>query len=121
MTFTKNDTLVAKGVATILLLVHHLFYTTNNDFSAFIMSKEGWVDLAKIGKICVAMFLILSGYGLSISWKNKGYTLIEFYKHTYSKLYKGFLPISLLSLIPVIFHCSGLSFSSIWASSTGGG
>ncbi len=120
MTFTKNDTLVAKGVAVIFLLIHHLFYTTNYNFDAFIISKDRWVDIAKIGKICVAMFLILSGYGLSISWKNKKYTLIHFYKHIYIKLYKGFLPISLLSLTPIFFHCSGLSFSSIWGNSRGG-
>lgn len=35
-TFTKNDTLMTKGVATILLLIHHLFYFKSYDFAAFL-------------------------------------------------------------------------------------
>ena len=96
MTFTKDDTSVAKGIAVILLLIHHLFYTTDYDFSSFLLSRENWVDLAKIGKVCVAMFLILSGYGLAASYRIKRPKTISFWKHSFSRLYGEFLPVSIL-------------------------
>lgn len=120
MIFSMKDTLVAKGIAIILLLIHHLFYSLDYKFCNFILYKSDFVDLATISKVCVAIFLILSGYGLSMSWIKNNYTCKEFYRHFYLKLYKGFLPISLLSLIPVIFHYKNISFTSIWVNSSGG-
>ena len=48
MHFTRNDTIVAKGVAVILLLIHHLFYTTDYAFSSFLFSREGFVNSVTI-------------------------------------------------------------------------
>ena len=114
MTFTKNDTLVAKGAAVILLLIHHLFYSVDYNFSSFLMSKEGWVDLAKIGKVCVAMFLILSGYGLSKSFEKYEKSSYSFVQKHLLKLYTGFWIIFALSLIPLFFNCFGHSLKSVW-------
>ena len=96
MTFTKNDTLVAKGIAVILLLIHHLFYSKDYGFSSFLLSRTDWVNLAKISKICVAMFLILSGYGLAASYRKKMPKALSFYGHSFSRLYGEFLPVSVL-------------------------
>ena len=41
MDFTPKDTVVAKGIAILFLLIHHLFYSTHYDFEAFIISKSG--------------------------------------------------------------------------------
>lgn len=113
MTFTKNDTLVAKGVAVILLLIHHLFYSMDYNFSSFLISKEGWVDLAKIGKVCVAMFLVLSGYGLCASYKTKSPKLLDFYKHNYGRLYKEFLPVSII-FVSLILYLNDWNLEAIY-------
>ena len=57
---TAEDSKVAKGGAVLLLLWHHLFY---------MHPEYGWFVhwTACYAKICVAMFLILSGYGLANS------------------------------------------------------
>lgn len=63
--FDKRQTNIAKGVAILLLLCHHLFLKGEN-YTALI--KINGTSLASasstIGKVCVAMFLFLSGYGL---------------------------------------------------------
>lgn len=56
-----NETNAIKGIAIIAMLVHHLFY----EYPEY---GESTYQLALIGKVCVAMFLFLSGYGLSVQY-----------------------------------------------------
>lgn len=68
--FTITSTNIVKGIALILLLWHHLFYLGNDaglwygfgDIGTAVITKT-----ATMSKICVAIFLILSGYGLVVS------------------------------------------------------
>ena len=67
-TFTKNHTLISKGVAMILMLILHLFYWQDYEqYTALIILPNGhsipWT-IGSIGNICVSMFLFLSGYGM---------------------------------------------------------
>ena len=76
MQFTRDDTKVIKGIAIVLMLYHHLFYfpqrisdsiqyipvlTYHNISSAYL--------LGEFGKICVALFLFLGGYGTFLSFR----------------------------------------------------
>lgn len=56
---TLHDTSVLKGIAICAMLWHHLF---------LLHPEYGYVvfHLALLGKVCVAIFLLLSGYGLTI-------------------------------------------------------
>lgn len=54
-----HDTSILKGIAICAMLWHHLFYE-NPEYGLFV-----W-HLALLGKVCVAIFLLLSGYGLTI-------------------------------------------------------
>lgn len=65
MELSKNDTQSIKGIAILLMLWHHLFLTSP-EYGAFASS------FAIVSKICVALFLLVSGYGLT-----KQYDLIE--------------------------------------------
>lgn len=56
---TLHDTSILKGIAICAMLWHHLFYE-NPEYGLFV-----W-HLALLGKVCVAIFLLLSGYGLTI-------------------------------------------------------
>lgn len=90
-----QDTNVLKGLALCLLLCHHLFYShrepdATNYFSD-ICFHGNWL-LARFGngfgKLCVALFVFLSGYGLTVSTENKGglNNLIGFYRNRMVKL-----------------------------------
>ena len=63
-----NNTTVLKGVAIILLLAHHLFYQGigYNDihlYGSHYLVKE----IGIVSKLCVAIFVFLSGYELTVN------------------------------------------------------
>ena len=71
ITFSKKDTLVVKGVAIIIMLFHHCF-TSADRYAGYdiVFSSIGealTVEIASFFKICVAIFVFISGYGISIS------------------------------------------------------
>ncbi len=59
---TKTDTAVVKGIAIIAMLMHHVFET---------LTEHSWLiaQLQGIGKVCVALFVLLSGYGLCVGYQ----------------------------------------------------
>lgn len=83
MEFDKRQTNIAKGIALCMLLWHHLFYNDTdhyNLFTSLYIITNGNIPvesfIADFGKICVSIFLFLSGYGLYKSWTS--------YKHKHS-------------------------------------
>ena len=92
-----NSTKACKGVALIFLLWHHLFYQ-HPEFGFFIHST------AVLAKVCVAIFVILSGYGYSESVKFKNVGLFEFYKNRFIVIYSNYWFIALIFVsIGVLF------------------
>lgn len=78
--FTKSHTQLAKGIAIILMVIHHLFRFPDRLHNVSYISIIPFFHinniniefiLGEFGKICVAMYLFLSGYGLYISYLNK--------------------------------------------------
>ena len=74
MKFTKEDTKIIKGAAICLMLYHHLFAYPDRLMEGvrFVsLCSFGGVPLSvyigQFGRICVPMFLFLSGYGIYIS------------------------------------------------------
>jgi peptidoglycan/LPS O-acetylase OafA/YrhL len=66
---SKNDTLIIKGIAICLMLWHHLFYL-HPEYGIFVYQT------AKLSKLCVALFLFVSGYGLTIQYNTIQYNTI---------------------------------------------
>lgn len=60
MEIGKQATNVCKGMAVVMLLVHHLWYNEVPGSMPF-----GIIGIAMRCKICVAMFIFLSGFGLA--------------------------------------------------------
>lgn len=71
MKFDKNDTLAVKGIAIMLMIQHHGFLSTDRfdkyDVLFTPFSQSFIVTLSSFMKICVGMYVFLSGYGLAIS------------------------------------------------------
>ena len=74
--FDKKQTNIVKGIAICLLLWHHLFYNTPeryDDFVSVYILPDGVpleCFISFFCKICVSVFLFLSGYGLYRSWRS---------------------------------------------------
>ena len=71
----------AKGIACFLLLWHHLFYT-HPEYGQCVQAT------AQLAKVCVAVFVMLSGYGLSAS--SSKLNPLDFYRIRLSKIYIGY-------------------------------
>ena len=75
MRFDIRQTNIAKGVALLMLLWHHLFYSSAEYYQRFTtmhLYKGIPIEstLSNYCKVCVAVFLLLSGYGLYMSWQS---------------------------------------------------
>lgn len=71
MQFTKKDTALVKGAAILMMLFHHLF-TSAERYAGYEIIFQPFgevftVQLARFFKICVGMFVFLSGYGITKS------------------------------------------------------
>ena len=83
-----------KGVALILLLIHHLFYIQNglyDDVHLFGTQINFVLIFANVCKVCVAIFVLLSGYACAktveiASAKDVG----SFYRRRFKKLFVNY-------------------------------
>ncbi|MBC2723317.1 MAG: acyltransferase [Desulfosporosinus sp.] len=110
--FTKEDTVATKGFAIFLLLFHHLFYE-NPEFSVNVMGVNIFNKLALASKVTVAIFIILSGYGLAESVKNKKLEILNFYIKRFSKLFVTYWVIFLI-FVPIGVFIFGRSIQSVY-------
>ena len=72
--FTRQDTAIAKGVAVLLMLAHHLFgfpyrIAEGTTYVSMFSMQGSPVEyvLGVFGGVCVTMFMVLSGYGTYLS------------------------------------------------------
>ena len=112
MELSKNDTTAIKGIAIILMLWHHLFLYTNayGDFAQ---------SMAVVFKVCVALFLFVSGYGLT-----KQYSKLEkpYFKNTVKFLLKRYVNFFLhywfcFVLVVLVGNLAGLTFEDVYPAS----
>lgn len=114
MKFDKNDTLAIKGIAILLMIQHHGFLSPDRfegmtvSFTPF--SQTFIVTISNFFKICVGMYVFLSGYGLTVSLKKYGNesTLSgrQYKDYLYRRLWKlmaGFWVIYILGFIFSLF------------------
>jgi hypothetical protein len=107
MVLTKKDTNVAKGMAISLMLAHHLYnfkdkLSDGNFYIPVLIGHDAEHQIGDFGKICVSMFLFLSGYGLYKSSLNKSSLIMyiltkltNFYK-VYWSYFLVFIPIGVM-------------------------
>ena len=101
-----------KGLALMLLLVHHLFWISNGLYDDITVAHHGVInELGKSCKLCVAIFVFLSGYGLTRQAKQKGgnHSLAAFYRHRLLKLLINYWFIWLL-FVPIGVFVFGRTF-----------
>ena len=87
--FDAAATDACKGVALLLLLWHHLFYL-HPEYGLIVRAT------ALASKVCVATFVMLSGYGLAASAGAGKVVLLSFYKRRLSRLYLNYWLIAAL-------------------------
>lgn len=94
-TFDKSATNCCKGLALVLLLWHHLFYS-HPEYGFFVHTT------ALMAKVCVSIFIFLSGYGLTVSSQKYPCGLWSFYRKRYVKIILNYWLIGVL-FVPIGF------------------
>ena len=126
-TLTKQDTAVLKGIAIIAMLMHHLWGCP----PAGVEPYTGLLGfLGSVGKVCVAIFLFCSGYGLSVGyqksmndccmnngdWKQKVLATLKFLVKRLIKFYANYWFIFLI-FVPISVFCFGRPLSAAYGES----
>ncbi len=115
---TLKDTAVLKGLALLLLLIHHLFYINDGLYHDIVIGNRGIIEhIGKSSKLCVAIFVFLSGYGLMVSaaYKNE-LNVCKFYLTRFTKLMLNFWLIYVL-FVSVNVLCFGNGFQEVYGGS----
>lgn len=122
MKFTKEHTMQMKGIAIIILLFHHCFLNTQRWATVpyeKLATTKGWgyypisfapfsshtiQYLASFSKICVAMFVFMTGYGMWVSYESqkKKTTMSNYIKKRMVTLMTGFLIIFVVTEVLAI-------------------
>ena len=104
-----------KGIALILMLIHHLFYVQTGLYDDIEINGHGLVNtIGVLCKVCVAIYVFLSGYGLGVSNPpSKQINLKKFYLRRFTKLYMNYWLIWLL-FVPVGVFYFGRSFTDAY-------
>ncbi len=111
MQFTKKDTNLIKGVAIIMMIFHHCFLGADRyagyDISFGILGEYYTVMLSSFCKICVSIFVFLSGYGITISLSKINMSNPSELKSQVTKRYfsmmSGFWFIYIISVVATCF------------------
>lgn len=107
---TKNDSLAIKGIGILVMLFHHLFWSTdifkNYTVSFAPFGENTVVKLAYLAKICVSIFAFITGYGLLKSISKVQLNKSDMTKWSISRLIKtmsGFWFIYVIAFIVTFF------------------
>lgn len=104
---TREDTKMVKGMAIILMLIHHLFAFPDRIhfdyiYIAFISGNGIELIIGRFGKICVGMFLFLSGFGIYKQYYNNEKNIISIILKKLKGLYINYWLVFII-FIPIRF------------------
>lgn len=117
--FTKDHTLMVKGVAIMLLLVYHLFHEqhvlTEMKVNYAPFSENAFLQFAGFGNICVAIFVMLTAYGLSVAvFENDRFDVKEIYGKSLKRFGKLMLNFSIVYVTANLLCFSHLNYASLY-------
>lgn len=102
--FDLNATLPLRGLLAILIVFHHVGQT-----KAGYITGISWI-FSNIGLQIVAVFFMISGYGLYVSFKKKGLAYLDgFLGKRYSKVLPIFIALSIFCFLFVLYKGSTVS------------
>lgn len=88
--FTIEKAFFIKGIAMILMIIHHFFTPNSINFMSN-LSTSFDLKLGIFGKICVAIFTVLSGYGLAKRCNEAGLNVESYIIQKCFLLYRMFV------------------------------
>lgn len=118
ISISHQDTNALKGIALLLLLIHHCLYTGEGYDDVMLIGHPVFQNIGQFSKLCVALFVFLSGYGLTAKTLKGGgiSSLWSFYHYRYMKLMTNYWLIYLI-FVPIGIIFFGRTFPSVYGDS----
>ena len=122
--FSRTDTKIIKGLAIILMLMHHLWAfperIAGGELKPFITigGKNTLIFFGEFGKICVSIFFFVGGYGIYKLSEKKDFNILENIKKMFIKYWKIFLifiPIGFIFFNNQIAYCENELIYSMYS------
>lgn len=119
LVLTRQDTSVMKGIAICAMLCHHLYGFPPEGVDPY-TGVLAWIGT--LGKICVALFLFCSGYGLAANYKPQSILedlkfiamrLVKFYAN-YWVIFLIFVPITIFAYHRSLADAYGMDANIYW-------
>ena len=95
--FPKSDTQIIKGLAILLMLMHHLWFFPDRiaggelKYLFTFLGKSSTDIMGSFGKICVSLFFFVGGYGIYKKSEEKDFNILKNIKKIYLNYWKIFL------------------------------
>lgn len=118
MKLSVYDSNVFKGIAILIMLFHHLFLRPEMyGYDDIFIHGHGLIfSIAKMCKVCVAIFVFISGYGLTEKYGSlSNIKLKDFYWKRFVKLMLNYWFVWLI-FVPVSVLWLGPSFAEVYGS-----
>lgn len=111
--FSIQVTYAAKGIAIILMLIHHLFscspeFVEKYNVSTWLISRERLMEFSANCKVCVAVFVFLTAYGIALSVKPEK-DFLQAAKKRFFKLEKNFWVVFVIAIATCFLRPDHLS------------
>ena len=107
--FSKEHTLVAKGVLTLILLTHHVFYPdyiTGYGINTILGDVKLVNRIMLYLKICIAGFAFLTAFGMTRIFKSQKDNSIQgFFRVVVKRLAKLELAVVIVYVLAVLYRC----------------
>ena len=108
---TRQDTSVMKGIAIMAMLCHHLYGCPPDGADPY-TGVLAWMGV--LGKVCVALFLFCSGYGLAANYKSLSILDdIKFVAKRLVKFYANYWVIFLI-FVPITYFVFGRTLTDAY-------
>lgn len=119
--FTKEKTLIIKGVAILMMMIHHCYLSKERYEGYYVnfwpISETTAIKVASYFKICVAIFVFLTGYGLTIavskqmkSMKQIGIGSVRRWVKLWCNYIVIFVLFHVVGLVNTFFHLSSVTW-----------
>lgn len=115
LNLTLRESNALKGIALMMLLIHHLFYIDNGMWDDMTIGHYKLAHCLGVAcKACVALFVFLSGYALGTTTAGKPVNVNKFYLRRFSKLYFNLWIIALF-FVPLGVFIFDRNFQEVYA------
>lgn len=113
---SKAESFSLKGLAVLFMVLHHAWTAENYGVKSSILTPEAIYQIGLIGKMCVPIFVFITGYAGMLALTKKNYTYGEFIKPRLKGLWQKYFIYFVFLAICTLLASPSAFFERSWQS-----